>query len=212
LQAYNNSAQAYDNKFSSYNVYINKIKKFALKLPRGSRILDMGCGSGVNAALMEEQGHTVTGVDLSDSMLEIARRRCPGQTFIQSSVLSLITSPDKYDLKIPFDGLCLSFLIVHLNDDECHNLLNNLNTFLADNGLLYLSFMPLTPGKCAGLETTSFSDEKIYFHYHDSAAIVRILEEKGFSLQSRASELYKEKDGSETEDLFLIFKYRKQGA
>lgn len=45
-----------------------------LDLPRGSRILDMGCGTGRHAILLAQRGYRVTGVDLSEGMLAEARK------------------------------------------------------------------------------------------------------------------------------------------
>lgn len=210
--AYNNAAQNYDRKFSTYDVYINRMRDFLLRVPMKSHILDLGCGSGINAELMALQGHMVTGVDISESMLSIARERCPGQRFIESSAHSLLNSPEKYNLMTPFDALCLSFIIVHLDEEECFSLLNNLNHLLTENGLLYLSFMPRLPGKNPGWEETSFSKDKIYFHYHHAESVIAILENNGFSLESRVKEDYREGDGTLTVDLFLIFRKREQGA
>lgn len=203
--AYNNSASAYDKKFSTYSVYKDKIKIFAEMLPPGSRVLDMGCGTGINAELMENSGHSITGFDNSESMLNLARQRCPEQTFIQDSVISVEDSLKRHNIDPHFDALCLSFIIVHLDDDECFKLLNTLNKLIKNKGLLYLSFMPRTEGKLQGYEKTSFSEDEIYFHYHDSNILIKNLENKGFRLDSKIVEDYKEKDGSLTEDLFLIF-------
>jgi ubiquinone/menaquinone biosynthesis C-methylase UbiE len=41
----------------------------------GHRILDVGCGSGPIAAKLRDRGATVTGLDSSAAMLELARRR-----------------------------------------------------------------------------------------------------------------------------------------
>lgn len=206
LLAYNNSAPAYDEKFSSYNVYKERIRGFAEMLSPGSTVLDLGCGSGINAELMQNTGHRVTGFDFSESMLDLARQRCPEQSFIQGSVNSIEDSLTKYKVDIPFDALCLSFIIVHLNDHECNELLNKLRSLIKSNGLLYLSFMPLSDGKNPGYEKTSFSEDEIYFHYHDSEGLIKTLENKGFRLESRIEEDYKEKNGSVTTDLFLIFR------
>ncbi|MFK4997630.1 class I SAM-dependent methyltransferase [Bacillus sp. N9] len=41
----------------------------------GSRLLDLACGTGELAILLAKEGFTVTGVDLSDEMLSVARRK-----------------------------------------------------------------------------------------------------------------------------------------
>lgn len=57
----------------------------------GDRVLDLGCGTGVLAEILAERGLRVTGVDLSEEMLVIARRRCRTQrssiAFLQGDVL-----------------------------------------------------------------------------------------------------------------------------
>ncbi|XP_015788341.1 probable 18S rRNA (guanine-N(7))-methyltransferase [Tetranychus urticae] len=48
-----------------------------LALPEGikAHILDLGCGSGLSAAAIEEAGHSWVGVDISPSMLDVAKER-----------------------------------------------------------------------------------------------------------------------------------------
>ena len=45
-----------------------------LKLPSGSSILDMGCGTGRHSVELAKRGYAVTGVDLSAGMLAEARK------------------------------------------------------------------------------------------------------------------------------------------
>lgn len=51
-----------------------------------ARIVDLGCGSGITAAILSEQGHGVTGVDYSGDMLALARKNAPQAKFIQASL------------------------------------------------------------------------------------------------------------------------------
>src|SRR5256885_2439698 len=44
-------------------------------VPPRSRILDLGCGPGTDAARFAAQGHRVTAIDWSPAMVEEARRR-----------------------------------------------------------------------------------------------------------------------------------------
>lgn len=50
-----------------------------LGLPMGAKILDLCCGMGRHAMALEEAGYEVTGVDLSEVLLQEARRNDSGQ-------------------------------------------------------------------------------------------------------------------------------------
>lgn len=50
-------------------------------LPRQSAILDLCCGTGQLAALLADKGWAVTGVDISEPMIEVARANAPGVEF-----------------------------------------------------------------------------------------------------------------------------------
>ncbi|AHI22412.1 class I SAM-dependent methyltransferase [Corynebacterium vitaeruminis] len=47
----------------------------------GPRALDVGCGSGFLSRVLDDLGAAVTGIDLSEQMLEIAREHSPGIEF-----------------------------------------------------------------------------------------------------------------------------------
>src|SRR5881397_2183435 len=51
-----------------------------LGLPAGSRVLDVPCGQGRHAHLLAEAGFDVDGLDYSEDLLEIARRRGTGRS------------------------------------------------------------------------------------------------------------------------------------
>ncbi|WP_329246753.1 class I SAM-dependent methyltransferase [Streptomyces sp. NBC_01478] len=49
-------------------------------LPAGAAdVLDLGCGTGTLSLLAAEQGHRVTGVDLSPAMIDLARAKLAGR-------------------------------------------------------------------------------------------------------------------------------------
>jgi SAM-dependent methyltransferase len=49
----------------------------ALELRAGTRVLDVGCGSGDFCALALARGADASGIDAAEAMIEIARRRAP---------------------------------------------------------------------------------------------------------------------------------------
>ncbi|WP_137121333.1 methyltransferase domain-containing protein [Segeticoccus rhizosphaerae] len=52
-----------------------------LTLPPGSRVVDVGCGAGRAVAELADRGADPAGVDLSEEMITVARRRHPDQEF-----------------------------------------------------------------------------------------------------------------------------------
>ena len=71
---------------------------------RGSRILDGGCGTGRVSGALHRMGHRVIGVDRDAGLIDIARSRYPGPSFLVSDLLrapaALATSgePDSFDV------------------------------------------------------------------------------------------------------------------
>jgi SAM-dependent methyltransferase len=53
---------------------------------RAGTLVDMGCGSGIFAAMAERAGFHVIGVDQSPAMVALAKRNSPKSKFIQSSL------------------------------------------------------------------------------------------------------------------------------
>jgi ubiquinone/menaquinone biosynthesis C-methylase UbiE len=81
-----------------------------MDLPRGARIADLGCGSGVFTELMRQRGFHCVGVDLSPKLIEIGRNKFPQVEFIEGDVENLPFPPAS------LDGVLLSGIVHHLPD------------------------------------------------------------------------------------------------
>ena len=55
----------------------------------GDDVLEIGCGTGSLAALMRGQGARVTGIDVSDAMLEVARQNAPEAEFLHMTATEI---------------------------------------------------------------------------------------------------------------------------
>ena len=51
------------------------LELLALPKEQGCFLLDIGCGSGLSGKFLEDVGHYWVGVDISEAMLDIARKR-----------------------------------------------------------------------------------------------------------------------------------------
>jgi SAM-dependent methyltransferase len=63
----------------------------------GSRVLDLGCGTGIASAALARRGMSVTGIDISEPMLAHARKRLPEATFVHGSADALAFPDASYD-------------------------------------------------------------------------------------------------------------------
>lgn len=50
-------------------------------------VVDLGCGSGIWARELTDAGYDVVGVDISEDLLDIARKRAPTAKFVHASLL-----------------------------------------------------------------------------------------------------------------------------
>jgi len=110
-----------------------------LRLPAPARILDAGCGSGRNMVDLARHG-TVTGVELSDVSVGLARERGMGEV-IAGSVLEMPFPSDSFDLAVTLD------VIEHLEDDL--GALRELRRVVAPGGALLVT-VPAYPWLWSG--------------------------------------------------------------
>ena len=76
----------------------------------GSRVSDLGCGSGVFTNILAERGYAAQGIDISPKLIALARHKYPKLTFIEGDVEKL-PYPDN-----SLDGVLLSGLVHHFPD------------------------------------------------------------------------------------------------
>ncbi len=105
------------------------------------RLLDLGCGTGNITIPLAQKGYNVTGVDLSEEMLEMAAEKSEalGLTidWQQQNLNDLqLTDEDGRDLQ--FDAIIATFDVFnHLTEPEdLQMLFHALNPLLADDGVL----------------------------------------------------------------------------
>jgi SAM-dependent methyltransferase len=95
-------------------------------LPRGSRVLDAGCGPGRVGAVLHAAGHTVVGVDGDPVLIAAAEADHPGPRWVVGDLAEL-------DLGEQFDGIvCAGNVMAFLAPSTRREVLQRLRAHLAD--------------------------------------------------------------------------------
>jgi ubiquinone/menaquinone biosynthesis C-methylase UbiE len=119
----------YDEAYGGDTKYQAWLAELLGDLPRESRVLDLGCGSGIPVArTLAAAGHRVTGVDISEVQISRAREAVPEAEFIQADATRLSFPPETFDAVVSF------FALIHIPLDEQLPLLQRMATWLRPGG------------------------------------------------------------------------------
>ena len=131
LDYYNKNSEEYFN--STLNVDMtNTYKAFLKLLPKGGKILDLGCGSGRDSMNFMKLGYEVTAVDGSKELAKKASALL-GKEVIASTF-------EELELKEKFHGIWACASLLHIKREDLKIVLNNLYNNLDDKGVFYMSF------------------------------------------------------------------------
>ncbi|MFE7618062.1 class I SAM-dependent methyltransferase [Streptomyces sp. NPDC057496] len=98
----------------------------------GPRVLDIGCGTGRDAAHLHRAGRTVTGADLSAAMLAYAGDQHPGPVYVRADLHGFDLGARAFDAVVCLDS---ALLYCHTND-QLDGFLASCRRALAPGGLL----------------------------------------------------------------------------
>ncbi|ETW94045.1 MAG: hypothetical protein ETSY1_36570 [Candidatus Entotheonella factor] len=130
--AYNEWVYQYDtNENSTRDLNAEVLRQQPLALA-GKRVLEIGCGTGLNTIWLAHQAQRVVGVDISQGMLRQAHRRLSASSV---SLLQVdITKP--WPLNQPFDVIVANLVLEHVQ--HLGHIFGEAHRLLRPGGLLYI--------------------------------------------------------------------------
>ncbi len=126
----------YEQKEYSEKYIIPLFEKYVPQF-RNFKILEIGCAEAGLLEILNDLGADVTGLELSQFRIDIAKEKNPKLNIIQGD----ISSPDLTSL-LPdhFDMIIMREVIEHV--PEKNNTFDNLRKLLKENGYLFITFPP----------------------------------------------------------------------
>ncbi len=132
---WDNYASIYDGKKASFDRYLRKrnLEILMQTFSPGQSLLEIGCGTGTEAMIMQSYGCKLTLVDLSYEMVKAASRKLNGEALFVNTPAENINC-----FKIQFDGAYASFGVVNCVTDP-EGFFGKLHRILKPNGYFVAS-------------------------------------------------------------------------
>jgi SAM-dependent methyltransferase len=167
-------------------------------LPPTSRVLELGCGPGWDAAAMARAGHTVTAIDFAPNVIAANRERysgIPNLTFIEGRIDSPYPFPNA-----AFDAVYAHLTLHYYRDAATRDIFTEIRRVLTPGGLLLFACKsPQDPawGRGVEIEPDLFDLNGKVRHFF-SEDYARSLLADGFTeirTDSHTGKLYRQKAG-----------------
>ena len=151
--------------------------RFISALPKGARVLDLGCGGGAPvAAYMVSCGLRVTGVDASPTLISLCRERMPAQEWIVADMRSV-------SLGAKFDGILAWDSFFHLKPDDQRRMFEVFAKHSAHRAVLMFN-----GGPAYGEAVGSYRGDPLYHASLAPAEYQALLDRIGFEVAAHTVE------------------------
>lgn len=144
------------------------IDKALTYLPLGSKILELGSGTGRDADYIQSRGHQVQTSDATPGFVRFLQNK----GYSNALLLNALTD----DLGGSYDMIFANAVLLHFNPDQLQEILAKIHAGLKHNGILAFS---VKLGQGSG-----WSEEKLgaprYYYYWQQESLATLLKQTGF--------------------------------
>lgn len=171
---YNTIASDYDDCFNTISGHLDDFLN--LVQPNG-KILDVGCGPGIDSQYMSLKGFDVIGIDNAEQMLVLAKQKQSRAKFILHDIITW-NCESNY-----FDAILASYSLIHIPKNKMQGVLKKFNRILKEKGILSIS---IHEGKSSEISITEpFAPNLMTdLNIMSMSEIKQLLEINGFSIKN----------------------------
>ncbi len=156
IATYDHSAFELSEYFATREGHGEDIRRIFEQLDQNPRVLEIGCGSGREAAMLLELTSHYQGFDISQGMIEEARKRLPNADF---EVADLATYQYPKDLDVVFSFAS----ILHSDRDEASQLFRDVHEALKEDGYFHIA-TKISDGYERVIKDDQFG-YRVFYHY-----------------------------------------------
>jgi 2-polyprenyl-3-methyl-5-hydroxy-6-metoxy-1,4-benzoquinol methylase len=172
-EGYNRIARDYLAwRANDLDLFRDDLHDLARRLPADAAVLDVGCGAGVPFTRWLSERFCVTGVDLSEEQLALARQSVPRATCLRQDMTALDVLPQS------FDAVTCFYALIHVPREQHVRVLANFNHALKASGYLLL----ITGNNDNPDGVDDFFGAEMYWSHFDRATSLQMIRDAGFEI------------------------------
>jgi ubiquinone/menaquinone biosynthesis C-methylase UbiE len=165
-------------------------------VPRGARVLDLGCGTGDQVTQQLAQHFDVVGVDISGRSVQIAARTVLDAHFVIGDIASVSFRARSFAAVTAF------FSLIHVPRNDHARVLASVARWLEPGGV-FVATMGAGP---AWEGTDDFLGTPMYWSNWDRATNLHLVHDAGFEILSVADET-EDEDGTPVTHLWVVARH-----
>lgn len=132
-EGYDKLGQRYSEERARFGNW-KEVDALTSRLPAHGRVLDAGSGTGVPVSRhLVEAGFEVVGIDLSETMVKVARENVPAATFRQMNMTAIDFPPES------FDGVISTYAVIHVPREMHAGIFKSFHSLLKPRGMMLVS-------------------------------------------------------------------------
>jgi SAM-dependent methyltransferase len=157
LETYNRSAAGMAAKFKNIGSRLDDVKRaFALVESNNPVVFEVGCGDGRDAAEIIKLTDHYTGIDISEGMINEAKKHLPGVDFLVADI-------EGYDFPSGIDIIFAFASLLHSDQSAVSDVLKRAHDGLKQGGIFYIS-LKLSDKYEKRIKEDEFGTRTFYFY------------------------------------------------
>ena len=170
IHTYDKSAKALADYFKGIGARVYDIE-LGLKLANketGARVVEIGCGDGRDTSEIIKRVSWYEGFDPSEGLLQLARRKLPGEKFVNATAQT-------YDYPPAVDVVFAFASLLHVNKKDLRVVFDKVYDSLVFGGIFFISLKE-RPRYVEEVKSDAFGERMFYYYSVDD--ITRIASSK----------------------------------
>lgn len=152
-----------------------EIKRYETQIP-GKKVLDIGCGSGRDAAIFITDNFEYVGIDASQEMINLAKSQVPAAMFMRMDFYKLDFADET------FDGFWAAASLFHAPKHEIGIILSEAKRITRSGGIGFIALKERTDTNEGLIYEEKYGGIERFFAFYEKEEFKQILSKNGFEV------------------------------